>query len=222
MSVRPIDVAVRLKLHKATITTFIKNGMPLTTMEDAEAWYRTNVNRRKQDEPEPYVKSSAEGMDDANLEEIIDDQKKAKKQAFDEYMKDLKESNPAQSKSYATYDKILKRLMELEDRLHNRRIAAKEYIKTQTAIERFGKVILAIRNDLIQLETKLAAKANPDSPRTAQKAIGTEINRILLRISGMADEACDIVEVGETPKVIEMTDDSTPDETTDENEPTDG
>jgi hypothetical protein len=159
--------------------------------------------------------------DDRHLEEIIEDQKKLKKQSFDEYMKDLKESNSSQSKSYATYDKILKRLIELEDRLHNRRIAAKEYIKTQTAIDRFGKVILAIRNDLIQLGTKLAAKANPDAPRTAQKAIETEINRILSRIAGMADEACDIIDVGETPKVIEMTDDSTPDET-ETNEPSDG
>lgn len=219
MSIRPIDVAVRLKLHKATINTFIKNGMPLTSMEDAEAWYSTNVTRRKNDEGDTMVRSSM-ATDDANLEEIIEDQKQAKKKAFEEYMKDLKESNPSQSKSYATYDKILKRLMELEDRLHNRRIAAKEYIKTQSAIERFGKVLLTLRNDLIQLGTKLAPKANPDSPRTAQKVIDDEIMRLLNRVSGQAEEASAIQEqVLETPKVIEMTDDSQPDEHADDGEP---
>lgn len=216
MTIRPIDIATKLKLHKATINTFLRNGMPLTSMEDAEAWYHANITPKKQRESEPEMAN-----DDRHLEEIIEDQKKLKKQSFDEYMKDLKESNSSQSKSYATYDKILKRLIELEDRLHNRRIAAKEYIKTQTAIDRFGKVILAIRNDLIQLGTKLAAKANPDAPRTAQKAIETEINRILTRIAGMADEACDIIDVPEAPKIIEITDDSTPDETQ-TNEPSDG
>ena len=218
MSVRPIDVAVKLKLHKATINTFIKNGMPLTSMEAAEAWYFSNVTPRKNREPETLEIAP----EDKNLEEIIEDQKKLKKQAFDEYMKDLKESNSSQSKSYATYDKILKRLIELEDRLHNRRIAAKEYIKTQTAIDRFGKVILGIRNELIQLGTKIASKANPDAPRTAKKAIDDETNRIMLRLSGAAEEASQIAEVADEPKVIEMNEATdAPDETITNDEPGD-
>ena len=95
---------------------------------------------------------------------------------------------------------MVKTLVSLERELHARNIAAKEYIKTQTAIERFGKVILSIRNELTQLAMKVATKANPDSPGTAMKAIDAEINKILLRLSTQVDEAEE--SVVETPIVI--------------------
>jgi hypothetical protein len=115
---------------------------------------------------------------------------------------------------------LVKTLVALERELHARNIAAKEYIKTQTAIERFGKVILSIRNELTQLSTKIAVKANPDSPGTAMKAIDIEITNILSRLSNQCEDAKQAVQeivVLETPKEEVATD--KPDEIESSGEP---
>ena len=48
MSVRPVDIAERLGLARQTINGFIRQGMPITSIEDAEAWYHERSARRDQ------------------------------------------------------------------------------------------------------------------------------------------------------------------------------
>ena len=45
MSVRPVDIAERLGLARQTIDGFIRSGMPTTSIEEAEAWYKANSAR---------------------------------------------------------------------------------------------------------------------------------------------------------------------------------
>jgi hypothetical protein len=198
MSVRPIDIAERLGLSRQTINGFIRQGMPVSSIEDAEAWYHSRGARRGADALEAEVVDDE--TTDKNFSDIVERHRQLKARAYDQYLRDLRNEDQNQSKSYATYDKLVKTLVSLERELHARNIAAKEYIKTQTAIERFGKVILSIRNELTQLAMKVATKANPDSPGTAMKAIDAEINKILLRLSTQVDEAEE--SVVETPIVI--------------------
>jgi hypothetical protein len=219
MSVRPVDIAERLGLARQTINTFIRQGMPTDSIEAAEAWYNERQMRRNGG---ANVRKNAENTqeEDTDFAQIVEQHRQLKASAYREYLNDLEEHSPNQSKSYATYDKLLKTLVTLERELHARNIAAKEYIKTQTAIERFGKVLLAIRNELSQLGTKIAVKANPDSPGTAMKAIDEEIVKILARLAGQSNEAAvsvqEIVTI-ETPKQEEETD--KPDEIDTDGEP---
>jgi hypothetical protein len=219
MSVRPVDIAERLGLARQTINTFIRQGMPIDSIEAAEAWYNERQMRRNGGS---NVRRNAENTneEDSDFAQIVEQHRQLKASAYREYLNDLEEHSPNQSKSYATYDKLLKTLVTLERELHARNIAAKEYIKTQTAIERFGKVLLAIRNELSQLGTKIAVKANPDSPGTAMKAIDEEIVRILERLAGQSNEAAvsvqEVVTI-ETPKQEEETD--KPDEIDTDGEP---
>lgn len=219
MSVRPVDIAERLGLARQTINTFIRQGMPIDSVEAAEAWYNERQMRRNGGS---NVRRNAENTNeqDSDFAQIVEQHRQLKASAYREYLNDLEEHSPNQSKSYATYDKLLKTLVTLERELHARNIAAKEYIKTQTAIERFGKVLLAIRNELSQLGTKIAVKANPDSPGTAMKAIDEEIVRILERLAGQSNEAAvsvqEVVTI-ETPKQQEETD--KPDEIDTDGEP---
>lgn len=219
MSVRPVDIAERLGLARQTINTFIRQGMPTDSIEAAEAWYNERQMRRNGGS---NLRKNAENnqQEDGDFAQIVEQHRQLKASAYREYLNDLEEHSPNQSKSYATYDKLLKTLVTLERELHARNIAAKEYIKTQTAIERFGKVLLAIRNELSQLGTKIAVKANPDSPGTAMKAIDEEIVRILERLAGQSNEAAvsvqEVVTI-ETPKQEEETD--KPDEIDTDGEP---
>ena len=53
-------IARRLKVSGALITRYTEQGMPQTSLEDAEAWYRENVNRRiRPDEIPDYQESRA-------------------------------------------------------------------------------------------------------------------------------------------------------------------
>ena len=198
MSVRPIDIAERLGLARQTINGFIRQGMPTSSIEDAEAWYHSRGARRGADASETEVLT--EDSTDKNFADIVERHRQLKARAYDQYLRDLRNEDTNQSKSYATYDKLVKTLVALERELHARNIAAKEYIKTQTAIERFGKVVLSIRNELTQFSMKVATKANPDSPGTAMKAIDAEISKMLLRLSTQVEEAEE--SVVETPIVI--------------------
>lgn len=190
MSVRPVDIAERLGLARQTINGFIRQGMPTTSVEDAEAWYNERSARRDQGiTPDQQVEDT-----DKDFAAIVEKHRQLKAEAYEQYRRDLRNEDPNQSKSYATYDKLVKTLVALERELHARNIAAKEFIKTQTAIERFGKVILSIRNELVQLSTKIAVKANPDSPGTAMKAIDAEVQSILTRLSGQSEDAKESVQ----------------------------
>jgi hypothetical protein len=198
MSVRPIDIAERLGLARQTINGFIRQGMPTSSIEDAEAWYHSRGARRGADASETEVVDDENT--DKNFADIVERHRQLKARAYDQYLRDLRNEDTNQSKSYATYDKLVKTLVSLERELHARNIAAKEYIKTQTAIERFGKVVLSIRNELTQFSMKVATKANPDSPGTAMKAIDAEITKMLLRLSTQVEEAEE--SVVETPIII--------------------
>jgi hypothetical protein len=222
MSVRPVDIAERLEISRQAINGFINQGMPTDSIEAAEAWYNERQMRRNgganlRKNAEITLTAGQMSENDRNFAHIVEQHRELKARAYQQYLEDLDEHSPNQSKSYATYDKLVKTLVSLERELHARNIAAKEYIKTQTAIERFGKVLLAIRNELTQLSTKIAIKANPDAPGTAMKAIDEEVTKILGRLSNQADDAKDAVKEAVVEVTIEETQSTDPDEVQNDN-----
>jgi hypothetical protein len=55
-----IAIANHLGVDKALITRYRREGMPNSTLEDAEAWYQSNVNRRvRVDQVPDYQESRA-------------------------------------------------------------------------------------------------------------------------------------------------------------------
>jgi hypothetical protein len=222
MSVRPVDIAERLEISRQAINGFINQGMPTDSIEAAEAWYNERQMRRNggvnlRKNAEITLTAGQMSENDRNFAHIVEQHRELKARAYQQYLEDLDEHSPNQSKSYATYDKLVKTLVSLERELHARNIAAKEYIKTQTAIERFGKVLLAIRNELTQLSTKIAIKANPDAPGTAMKAIDDEVTKILGRLSNQAEDAKDAVKEAVVEVAIEETQSTDPDEVQNDN-----
>jgi hypothetical protein len=222
MSVRPVDIAERLEISRQAINGFINQGMPTDSIEAAEAWYNERQMRRNggvnlRKNAEITLTAGQMSENDRNFAHIVEQHRELKARAYQQYLEDLDEHSPNQSKSYATYDKLVKTLVSLERELHARNIAAKEYIKTQTAIERFGKVLLAIRNELTQLSTKIAIKANPDAPGTAMKAIDDEVTKILGRLSNQAEDAKDAVKEAIVEVAIEETQSTDPDEVQNDN-----
>lgn len=185
MSVRPIDIAKHLKVSRQAINAFIHQGMPIDSIEGAAAWYNARRAARGADSGTPV----GEETEDKNFADIVERHRGLKALAYRQYMEDLEARSTNQNKSYATYDKLVKTLVSLEREAHARDIAAKKFIETQVAVSIFGKILLTVRNELSQMGTRLAPKANPDHPATAMKAIDEEIQRILTRLSSAADDA---------------------------------
>jgi hypothetical protein len=177
---RPIDFAARFGVTKQVINKYINQGMPIDSIESAEAWL---MSRRS------GGASSANVKPDKDFNETVERQRELKALAYQQYLDDLSNNSPDASKSYATYDKLVKTLIALEKELQARQIASREYIRTQTAIERFGRVFAQVREELNQLGSKIASRANPDNPGRAMKAIDEEIKRTLERLSNSATYA---------------------------------
>jgi hypothetical protein len=178
--VRPIDLAARFGVTKQAINKFINQGMPIDSIEAAESWL---MSRRAANNGNANVKP------DKDFNETVERQRELKALAYRQYLDDLANNSPDASKSYATYDKLVKTLIALEKELQAREIASREYIRTQTAIERFGRVFTQVREELNQLGSKIASKANPDNPGRAMKAIEDEVRKMLERLSASAGYA---------------------------------
>lgn len=199
---RPIDIAGRLGISKQLVNAYITQGMPIDSIESAEAWV---MSKRA-------VRGGGSGRvtSDKDFNETVERQRELKALAHQRYLDDLADPDADASKSYSTYDKLVKTLISMEKELHARQIASREFIRTQTAIERFGKILTNLRNELTQLGTKVASRANPDHPGRALKAIDEEMTRILSRVS----EA--VAESEEEVKMPQAEPDPTEADTTDE------
>lgn len=180
MRITKVEFAGRLGVAKQQVQKWIEQGMPIDSLENAEAWVMAKRAKGGSAETVPI-------KPDKDFTETVEKQRELKAIAYKKYLEDI--DTPEASKSYATYDKLVKTLVTLEKELLARQISSKELIRTQTAVERFGKVLSDLRQQLIQLGTKVAPKANPDHPGRALKAIDEEVNRLLSRISETADEA---------------------------------
>jgi hypothetical protein len=190
MSIRPIEIAEHLGLSRQAINKFVNQGMPLDSIESAEAWYNSRRAARGADAFESSVVET-ETVDDSTFAEIVNKHRQLKALAYRQYEDDLAERSNQQAKSYATYDKLVKTLVALEREKQSRDIAAKKYIETQTAISIFSKILVTVRNELTQMGQRMATKANPDHPGTAMKAIEDEVNALLGRLSSMTEDAKD-------------------------------
>lgn len=198
--VRPVDLAGRFGVTKQAINKFINQGMPIDSIESAESWYMARGAGRMGTAVRP----------DKDFNETVERQRELKAMAYQQYLDDLGSNSPDASKSYATYDKLVKTLVTLEKELQARQIASREFIRTQTAIERFGRVFAQVREEVTQLGTKLAARVNPDNPGRAMKVIDDETKKMLERLSGVAEYAKEAVVIepdGEEPNEVESTDD---------------
>lgn len=178
MTVRPrnIDFAARFGVKKQQVQTWVNQGMPVDSYEAAEAWIGSRVKGNTLEITDEFDK-------------VVHNQRRVMELAHQKYLED-RDSNPEEAPtSYSTYDKALKTLMTLEREQVKREIESKEYIRLQTAIDRFGKVFAQVREEFSQLPAQMAARCNPDNPGRAMKLLENDVNSRLSRLSAAKDGA---------------------------------
>lgn len=201
---RMVDIAKALKVSKQAANGFRNVGMPTDSIEAAQAWYNSRRAARGADTGAPITES----VSDESFAEIVAQHRALKDKAYRQYLEDLEAKDKNQSKSYATYDKLLKTMVSLDREAVARDIASRKYIETSQAVAVFGKILLALRNDLAQLGTRVAPRANDENPGMAQKAIDEEMQRVMTRHSQSAEDAIADITTPDSP--------AAPQETTDE------
>lgn len=182
---RMVDIARALNLSRQAANHFKTQGMPTDSIESAQAWYNARRAKRGADVATP----STESVSDESFAEIVAQHRSLKDKAYRQYLEDLESKDKNQSKSYATYDKLLKTMVSLEREAVARDIASKKYIETAQAVAVFGKILLSIRNDLQQLGTRVAPKANDTNPGMAMKAVEEEVAKMLRRHAQVTEDA---------------------------------
>lgn len=210
MTVRKVDIAAHLGVSRQAVNGFCNQGMPTESIEAAAAWY--NARRAARGVEAREAAPAQPARTDESFAEIVAQHRSLKQRAYERYLEDLNGGSATeQSKSYATYDKLLKTMVNLEREAQARDIASRKYIEASVATTTFGKVLEGVRGEMLQMAARVAPRANPDDPRLAMKAIDADVARMLSRLSGAAVDAIEAM-TEPTEKVV-VSDAPEPEET---------
>ena len=183
------QIAAHFGFTTARAAALIREGMPVTSLAEAEAWRHTRLLRGQRGGVEqraaPTVNPSDVTPDD-DFDQTVERHRELKEAARMAYMAARDSGDPHSNKLYTTYQNVLKTLIQIEREALARRIESKELIRTSEAMERFGRVIGEIKGDLLGLANSVAGLANPDNQGKAFKAIDEKVNALLSKWSASA------------------------------------
>jgi hypothetical protein len=189
MAITTKQIADHFGFTPSRASALIREGMPLTSIEDATAWRDARILRGRQGrrvEPSNIVLPDGSITADTDFDETVNRHRELKEAARQRYIVARDTGLNEESKLYQTYQHILKTLVVVEREALARKLDSKELIKTIYALEILGKILLEIKSDLLVIGMELAPLANPDSPGTALKVIDDKINKLLAKWSQAA------------------------------------
>lgn len=196
MALTTAQVAAHFGFSEARAYKLIREGMPLTSLEDAQAWRDARAQRARQGRPAipstVRVDPSAI-VPDESFEQTVERHRELKEAARQRYIAAREGGLPEEAKLYTTYQNILKTLVVVEREALARKLESKELIKTALALDRFQRVLGEIKADVLGLGLEVAPIANPDSPGTALKAIDEKVQKLLEKWATVSREASHIV-----------------------------
>lgn len=179
-------MAERWELTRGRISQLVAEGMPLTSIEDAEKWRaerhletgRPPGNFRLDGDPLavdlPIVATTSEAKPASNLEtfdSIVERQRILVQLSRNQYIKAVREGSPQQSKLYASYDKTVNTLTKLKAEADRLAVMNREYIRATDATEAMRSLMGEVINRLDKLGLDVAEQCNPENPAKALKVL---------------------------------------------------
>ena len=180
------QLAERWELTRGRISQLVAEGMPLTSIEDAEKWRaerhletgRPPGNFRMDGDPLavdlPSVATTSETKPASNLEtfdSIVERQRILVQLSRNQYIKAVREGSPQQSKLYASYDKTVNTLTKLKAEADRLAVMNREYIRATDATEAMRSLMGEVINRLDKLGLDVAEQCNPENPAKALKVL---------------------------------------------------
>jgi hypothetical protein len=178
------QIAEHFGFTASRAAALVAQGMPVTSLEEAEAWRQARLLRGIRGGIEvrsaPTVDPGLINPDDS-FEQTVERHRELKEAARQTYIVARDAGDPSAPKHYTTYQNILKTLVTIEREALARRIEAKELIKTQTAVDKFGRVMGEVKGDLLGLPVQIASQCNPNNPGLALKVIDAKLNELMAK-----------------------------------------
>lgn len=145
----------------------IREGMPVDSLENAEAWRQQRLLRSRRGrpvgagpEPRPVVIDPSAVNPDDDFEQTVARHRELKEAARLAYIEAGRTQSAGDAaKYYTTYQNILKTLMIVEREALARRIESKDLIKTSSALDRFNRVLGEVKADLMGLPVQIASSS---------------------------------------------------------------
>ena len=190
--IRQTDLAQKWNVSRAAISKFVKAGMPLTSVNDAERWKLSNQKRVSKTEisliPSP---NSSEPSKDSDAELSVSKTslgrlnraKNAEVVAYSLVATAATNKNPvAMRAAVQGWGEAKKRVAEAEMEHARWEEVSRVTVRMGEVQEWITKWHGAIRSLLDALPSSLAARANPYDPECAKQAIQDGINQIFVTI----------------------------------------
>jgi len=190
--IRQTDLAQKWNVSRAAISKFVKAGMPLTSVNDAERWKLSNQKRVSKTEisliPSP---NSSEPLKDSDAELSVSKTslgrlnraKQAEVVAYSLVATAATNKNPVAMRSAVQgWGEAKKRVAEAEMEHARWEEVSRVTVRMGEVQEWITKWHGAIRSLLDALPSSLAARANPSDPECAKQAIQDGINQIFVTI----------------------------------------
>jgi hypothetical protein len=222
MAITTKQIAEHFGFSPSRASALIREGMPLTSIEDATAWRDARILRGKQGrqiEPSNIVLPEGSVIPDADFEQTVDKHRQLKESARLRYVYARDHGLPEESKLYITYEKILRMMVVVERESKAREIESGQLIRLTNALEKMGKILTEIKSDCLGMGIEIAPMANPDSPGTALKVIDEKMHKNLLKWSQAEKEMLSVLaEPKSEPMPTDNLNDAVVDETDEPND----
>jgi len=190
--IRQTDLAQKWNVSRAAISKFVKAGMPLTSVNDAERWKLSNQKRVSKTEislipspnsSEPSKDSDAELSASKTSLGRLNRAKNAEVVAYSLVATAATNKNPvAMRAAVQGWGEAKKRVAEAEMEHARWEEVSRVTVRMGEVQEWITKWHGAIRSLLDALPSSLAARANPSDPECAKQAIQDGINQIFVTI----------------------------------------
>lgn len=170
------EMAKALNLSKGYVAKLCQDGMPRSSVEDAQAWREQQAKRKRSSVPVPV--RNIERLVDDSLASVLENHRRLVQRARDVYLGAIESGDPGQSKLQTAYNQALRTLVALEDEEAERAIQAKEYIKMTEAQDLISKWTAKVVARLEKLPLDCAEACNGDRPETAIKVLERWVNEV--------------------------------------------
>jgi hypothetical protein len=189
MSLTNKQIAEHFGFTPARASALIRQGMPVDSLEAAAAWRHTRLLRGQRggvEQRAAIVVNQDEVSPDLDFEDTVVRHRELKEAARQTYIAARNAGDTQAPKLYTTYQSIVQTLVKLERESLARKIESKELIKTDAAVERFGRVIAEIKADMLSFANAISNQVNPDNQGKAYKIIDDRVNMLLAKWSNTA------------------------------------